>query len=131
MTWDERIRKELELVERRHGPLEVDEDLRWLVVKEFPLPRGWNREATWVVILAPPGYPTTPPDNFYTDPELRLANGASPSNTSGIQEHAGRRCLMFSYHVESGDWKPHADIESGHNLLTYLEGVAKRLSEAD
>jgi hypothetical protein len=131
MTRDERLRKELELVERLYGSLEVDERLQWLLVRQYPLPGGWNREVTWILILLPPGYPTTPPDNFYTDPELRLAAGAQPSNTSGIQQHAVRASLMFSYHVESGEWKPDADIEEGHNLLTYLEGVAKRLSEAD
>jgi hypothetical protein len=131
VTRDERVQRELELVEQRYGPLEIDEHLQWIVIPEYPLTGGWNRDTTWILILLPAGYPTTPPDNFYVDPELRLANGAQPSNTSGTQEHASRTCLLFSYHVESGEWQPEADLEQGHNLLTYLDGVAKRLSEAN
>ena len=131
MTRNERLRSELELVERRFGALELDEHLSWFVVRELPLIGGWNQADTWVLILLPPGYPTTPPDNFYTNPELRLASGAQPSNTSGVQHHAHRTCLMFSYHVESGQWKPDAGIHDGHNLLTYLDGVVKRLSKAN
>lgn len=127
----QRIREELALLEKRYGLLEHDDNLTWFVVPRFPLLAGWNATETRVMVLLPPGYPTTPPDNFYTDSELRLANGGSPGNTSNATPVGGDAWLMFSFHVlDDQQWKPHEDVTRGHNLLDYLDGVAGRLAEA-
>jgi hypothetical protein len=83
------------------------------------------------LILIPPGYPITPPDNFYTDNELRLSSGALPGNSNANTIQLERPWLQFSYHVESADWQPNSDLLQGHNLMTFLQGVAIRLSEAN
>ena len=126
----ERLQGELELVERELGELELGPNLDWFVVKRLPLGAGWNKATTQVLVLLPGGYPTTPPDNFYADADLRLAGGAVPGNTSQDQQAVGRTWLLFSYHVESGDWQPDPAPKHGHNLLTFLEGVIRRLREA-
>lgn len=126
----ERRKEEFELVEAEYGEIEVGPQLEWLVVKDWPLPAGWNKRKTAVLILIPPGYPVTPPDNFYTDNDLRLTGGKPPGNTSANQNHLNKQWLQFSYHVESGDWHAHTDLLQGHNLLTFLNGVGKRLEEA-
>lgn len=131
MTRDERIHAELELVVLTYGELEIDPALNWFVVKRFPLPQGWNSSQTSVLVLIPSGYPTTPPDNFYTDGELRLADGRPPGSTTANQHQADRIWLMFSYHVEPSDWSPSPRIVEGHNLLTFLAGVDGRLKEMD
>jgi hypothetical protein len=126
----ERRRKELELVEAQFGELERAPDLSWFVVARFPLPPGWSMNETPVLILFPPGYPETPPDNFYTDPDLRLASGHDPEGGSGMLDHAGRRWRQFSWHFEdTGEWRPDVEVEGGHNLLTFLLGVQQRLAE--
>jgi hypothetical protein len=127
----ERRKIELALVEAKYGELEVGPNHDWFVVKRWKLVPGWNKAETQVLVLLPPGYPTTPADNFHTDADLRLANGSQPGSASSTYSHNGRQWSQFSYHVESGDWKPHADPLLGHNLLTFLEGVGKRLSEAN
>lgn len=127
----ERVRRELELVERRFGEIEVDPNLDWFVVRSVPLGQGWSKAATAVLVLLPGGYPSTPPDNFYTDADLKLATGSCPGSTSPNQTAAGRTCLQFSYHVEASDWHPDPQPEHGHNLLTFLEGVTRRLDEAN
>jgi hypothetical protein len=55
-----------------------DEAGRWVIIHDFPLPRGYNYSSTDVLILLPPNYPQTPPDWFYVDYNLRLANGQRP-----------------------------------------------------
>jgi hypothetical protein len=127
----ERLHRELELVARKFGELEIGPNLDWFIVKRLPLGVGWSKNATQVVVTLPGGYPTTPPDNFHADPDLRLASGAAPGNTSPAQQAVGRTWLLFSYHVESGDWQPDPVPENGHNLLTFLEGIARRLREAN
>jgi hypothetical protein len=121
----DRIKRELALVRLAYGDLEVDVHLRWFVIRRWVLVPGWNKDSTRVLVLIPPGYAVTAPDNFYTDPDLALASGVKPGATSGPVEQAGRQWLQFSYHIEAGDWQP----ESGHDLLTFLVGVYLRLKE--
>jgi len=127
----ERRQKELELVEAQFGELERAPDLSWFVIRHFPVPAGWNKQETALLILLPPGYPETPPDNFHTDTDLTLADGGEPDRASGTLDHAGRRWRLFSWHFEdTNEWQPHAEVEQGHNLLTFLLGVQQRLAEA-
>jgi Prokaryotic E2 family E len=128
----ERRERELELVKAEYGDLEIGEKLDWVIIKKWLLSNGWNKTETQVLVLIPPGYPVTPPDNFYTDNDLRLLNGGMPGNSSVNASQLERLWLQFSHHVEPEDWKPHADVLQGHNLLTFLKiGVARRLSEAN
>lgn len=127
----ERLRREIALVEREFGEVELGPNLDWFIVRQVSLESGWTKKATQILILLPGGYPTTPPDNFYADPDLRLTSGSVPGNANPDQTAAGRSWLLFSYHVESPDWKPDPVPENGHNLLTFLHGVARRLREAN
>lgn len=126
----ERRKEELRLVEAKYGELEVDPNFEWFIIKRWGLGPGWNVTDTPVLVLFPPGYPVTPPDNFYTRNDLKLAVGGEPGNTSLNVNQAGRTWRQFSWHVEAGDWRPHAEILKGHNMLTFLEGVSQRLNEA-
>lgn len=125
----ERRKQELRLVEVRYGELEVSPRLDWFIVNHWNLPFGWSKSETQVLIQIPPGYPVTPPDNFFTEQDLRLEGGLQPGNSNPNAILVDRLWHLFSYHVEGGDWVPHADPLNGHNLLTFLQGVAKRLAE--
>jgi hypothetical protein len=125
----ERRMQEFALVEAAYGEMERSPSLDWFVIKHWPLPPGWNKRETAVLVLIPSGYPLTPPDNVYTDADLYLADGRIPGNADGVIHHNGHPWRQFSYHVEPGDWQPHADLLRGHNVLTFLEGVAQRLAE--
>lgn len=125
----DRREQEIRLVERVHGEVEVGPNLEWFVIPRWTLVPGWNRAETPILVRFPPGYAVTPPDNFHAAADLRLANGSQPGSTSTDQECGGRKWLMFSFHIESGDWQPHADIGKGHNMLTFLAGVERRLRE--
>jgi hypothetical protein len=127
-----RLQRELELVAQRYGELEVAEDVTWLVIKSLVLPAGWSAGVTRLLLMIPAGYPATPPDNFAIDGDIRLANGGEPGNLAGRITHAASEWLLFSWHVVDGTagWAPHAEIERGDNLLTFLLGVESRLAEA-
>lgn len=123
-------KRELDLVAAEHGELDHGSNIEWLILRRWQLPTGWNKKETRLLIIIPAGYPVTPPDNFYTDADLRLADGRQPGNTS-LAGHQGESWLQFSYHLESGDWRPQANLLDGDNLLTFLIGVAGRLAELD
>lgn len=126
----ERIRREIEMVQARFGAIEVDPNLASIIVTLWGLPPGWNKAQTRVLILIPPGYPTTPPDNFHTDPDLRLSNGNDPGNATGIISLVGTNWRQFSFHVDGDSWRPHADPMRGDNLLSFCDGIAERFREA-
>lgn len=125
----ERRLKEVDLLRQRYGDLEHGPNLEWIVFKAFNLPPGWNRARIRLLLILPPGYPMTPPDNFYVELGLRLSSGVGTANYSEPVSQLGQDWGQFSYHVDVGDWKASADILAGHNLLTFTIGVEKRLSE--
>lgn len=88
------------------------------------LPSGWNKTSTTVHFVLPVGYPVARPDTFWTDPDLRLANGGVPANTgTNQQEGVPADRLWFSWHPSA--WNANRDT-----IRTYLEIVRKRFSEA-
>lgn len=109
-----------------HGPR-----FEWILVRNVPLPPGWNTASIDVLVVLGPGFPSTPPDNFYVPAGLRLANGAVPSNFQpSAFNHDGKSWDMFSWHHESG-WAPSAAVESGSNLLSFMLEAERRLNEVN
>ena len=126
----ERRQQEIKLLREKYGELEVGSQLEWIVFKEIRLPEGWNRDATEVLVFVPPGYPVTPPDNFYVPTGFRLASNAMPQSYSDSKQHLGRQWGTFSVHIQKESWSPKPDILNGDNLMTYmLVVVEKRLKE--
>jgi hypothetical protein len=76
---------------------------RVLVVPNVPTGPGWSRATVTLRILVPTGFPNVGLDCFYTEADLRLANGAEPSN-SALQAVFGGQYRWFSWHVTN--WNP-------------------------
>lgn len=123
----ERRQEEFELLRARFGDVEWGPDLSWVLLKSFPLPVGWNRDATQLLIIVPPGYPTTPPDNFYVPEGLRLADGNTPNNYAEGQAVLGAQWGQFSFHSQV--WNPAGEPSDGDSLLTFLLAASRRLCE--
>jgi len=127
----ERRLKEIDLLRERYGSLQHGEDLEWIVFEGFGLLDCWNRQKTRLLVLVPPGYPVTPPDNFYVEEGLRTASGNMPANYTENQTHLGQQWGQFSFHAEKGHWRPSADVLDGDNLITFMIQVERRLEEAN
>lgn len=123
----ERRKEEAEILKRKYGSLEHGPNLDWIKFNEFRLPPGWNRAAIEVLVLIPPGYPTTPPDNFYVRNGLRLADGRVPTNYSESQSVLGGSWAVFSFHSQG--WNGSNDYREGDSLLGFVVGVERRLQE--
>lgn len=126
MTMERRL-QEIELLRKKYGAVDHGPNLDWVLFRAFPLPAGWNAQFTELLILIPPGYPTTPPDNFYVRNGLKLLGGALPGNYSENQNVLGNSWGQFSFHVQS--WNPSFDFEMGDSLRTFIVGVERRLAE--
>lgn len=86
------------------------------------LHEGWNMKQTTIWFHVPHGYPVAKPDCFWTDRNLRLANGMMPMNTGFNPMPDQSNELWFSWHAEK--WNPNKD-----NLLTYMHMIEARLRE--
>lgn len=124
----ERIMEEVKLLQKQYGGVEIEPNGKWISFKKFELPEGWNKEIIELLIIIPPGYPSTPPDNFFVPIGFRLKNGQQPSQYTEPHSHFGKEWGQFSYHID-GEWKPSKDILDGANLQTFMLKVLDRLKE--
>jgi hypothetical protein len=125
-----RLEQERELLLQAYPTAQLHIDALVVILPDYPLPPGWSHPRTDILFAIPANYPAGQPDNVCARPDLTLAGGAVPGNNQGLQTHAGRTWLQFSWHVDPGDWKPHADPSAGSTLADYLTGALTRFGEA-
>ena len=53
----------------------VDSGMTCVVMPQWPLPRGFDRDESDLLIRLSPGYPDVPPDMWWFSPPVHLANG--------------------------------------------------------
>lgn len=90
-----------------------------LIIRSYPLPYGYNKATTQLLLKIPLSYPNGKLDMFWTDPDLRLQESTGQASTS-LETLLGRQWLCFSWHPQK--WTPGSD-----NLFTFLEFVNRRL----
>jgi len=112
---------EISLLQLEGHEIDVHEDsgLFMLIMKAYPLPRGYNKATTKLLLKIPFSYPNGNFDMFWTDPDLRLQESNGQANTS-IETLLGVQWLRFSWHPQK--WCPGVD-----NIFTFLEFVNRRL----
>ncbi len=122
------VKCEIEMAKERYPSLDYGEQLNWVLIPDYPLPRSrYTKERTKILFMIPPGYPSTAPDDFFVDGDLRLREGGTPPGfNQGPNSSSGPAPVpgdwgWFSWHPSS--WRPGATIEGGDNLLTFLRGV--------
>lgn len=94
----------------------------YIVFENYPLPEGWNRKTTRLLVISDVSYPNSKLDMFWVDPDLRLCDGRQPQAGENIETHLNERWQRFSWHVKK--WNPAVD-----NLITYLDTVNVRLRQ--
>jgi hypothetical protein len=125
----QRVVEELERLKMRFPEIKSGDQLNWFLIPLFPLPEGRFEQAdTPLLVVIPPGYPNTGPDNFFVRQDLRLKGGGSAAAFNANNNSSSGPAPMpgdwgwFSWHPQA--WRPVASIEEGDNLETYLRGVS-------
>ncbi len=105
--------------------IELQEAEGWVcvIVHNHPVPPGYSKPYTDLLVKCPISYPDGRPDMFWTDEDLTLSGGRAPRSADTIEVVLGRRWRRFSYHPQN--WNPGVD-----NLRTYLEFVNTGLTKA-
>lgn len=93
------------------------------VFSGHPLPRGYNRCSSDLLLRLPLSYPNGKPDMFWLESDVLLANGSVPKSAEHIETYLDRKWRRFSWHMTH--WNPAQD-----DFRTYLEFVNSRLAKS-
>ncbi len=80
-----------------------------LIFPEWPLPTGYDRDASTLLLRLQPGYPDVPPDMWWFDPPVLRADGSGIPGTDLTEPHLGRSWQRWSRHFEPGQWQSGID----------------------
>lgn len=91
--------------------------VRWLIVRDRPVPSGYTAASAHVALLIPAGYADTEIDMAYFDPPLARADGGSIPALAA-QPLLGRSWQRWSRHrTPQNPWRPGIDDVAGHLLM--------------
>lgn len=123
----ERIELEMAILCNRFPNARLEN--RWVYVPTYALPSGWSAPVIDTAFYIRDGYPGTGPYGIYVPTGL-VFNNEKPNNFTDpapTQPPFGGSWAVFSW--ESEQWFAKSDPAAGHNLLTWVQGFAKRFAE--
>lgn len=88
----------------------------------YPLPSGWSKKETRLLLITDISYPNSKLDMFWVDQDLMLDGNRAPQAGEAIETYMGKQWRRFSWHVQK--WNPAID-----NLRSYLDTVDARLRQ--
>ncbi len=94
----------------------------FVVIEGYPLPAGWSKRETRLLLMTDVSYPNSKLDMFWVDPDLLLDGNRVPQAAEAIESHMNTGWRRFSWHVQK--WNPAID-----NIHTYLGTVDARLRQ--
>lgn len=93
-----------------------------IVFPNWPLPSGYAPASSDLLVRLQAGYPDVPPDMWWFDPGVRLADGRAIPATDARETHAGRTWQRWSRHLQPHQWKSGSD-----GLESYLALIRREL----
>ena len=87
----------------------VESGMVCVVMSQWPLPSGFDRDAADLLVRLRPGYPDVPPDMWWFSPPVHLGNGQALPATNAVGTYLGRRWQRWSRHFRNGQWQSGVD----------------------
>ncbi len=117
-------------LEGRGAPYSVSSEanMTCVVIQGFPLPCGYDRSSSDLLLRLAPGYPDVPPDMWWFDPPVRLNDGRSAPSADLMEHYLGRTWQRWSRHLPPGQWM--SGIDSLESFLALIRKELERCSEA-
>lgn len=115
-------RREFELLPKDHAYLDGlglkwetvnQSEGRWLLLKNYPLPTGYNQKACTLAIAIPENYPAAKLDMFYCSPHLSRTDNKPIEATQAEQSIDGVRFQRWSRHP-TAPWNADTDSIRTH-----------------
>lgn len=122
----EAILNEIEELRRSGLSVEIQDEgnIVKLTIIGFPLPEGYTKDETDLLLQLPISYPNGKPDMFWVEEDVVLENGNIPRKANKIELLLGKKWRRFSWHLSS-NWNPGRD-----DLNIYLSFVKSGLLKA-
>jgi len=100
-------------------------DMIDLIIPDYPVPDGYDRSRTDLLLHLPTSWPDGTPDMFLVSPSLKIAaTDAWPAAAASFPNIRGRQWQQWSRHFQAL-WRPGVD-----DLATYLAIVDQALADA-
>lgn len=107
----------------------IDAERRWLLIHDYPVPKGYTVSRTLLALEIPLTYPGAQIDMFYTRPPLALKTGRAIDRTQVSANIHGQPFNGWSRHRgELSKWNPATDNVSTH-LALVESALAKEVGE--
>ena len=102
-----------------------DASMICVVMPNFALPTGFDRNQATLLLRLSPGYPDVPPDMWWFDPAVRRADNVPIQAADVAETYLGRVWQRWSRHLSAGVWRSGVD-----GLRSYIALVQKELRAA-
>lgn len=102
----------------------VDGGVTCVIFPGWELPAGYDRPASDLLLRLMPGYPDVPPDMWWFDPGVSLADGRIVPATESVELHLGRQWQRWSRHFTAGQWQ--SGIDGLESFLALVRGEVTR-----
>ena len=114
-----------EFLRDRGVPHEVTAEggMTCVVFPEWPLPVGFTNPTVSLLVRLQPGYPDLPPDMWWFEPAVQLADGRPIQATEVVEPHLGRTWQRWSRHLSPEQWQSGVD-----GLESYLALIRHELA---
>lgn len=92
-------------------------DTRWLVIRNWPVPPGYNHSTVSAAVIVPPTYPDTQIDMVYFSPHLAVSTGKVVNNLTP-RTFDGLTWQQWSRHrTPQNPWRSGLDDVASHFVL--------------
>lgn len=104
--------------------LSVESNMTCIVLPNWRLPVGYDREASDLLLRLSAGYPDVAPDMWWFNPAVRLADGRVVQATEATEQHLGRTWQRWSRHFSAGLWQ--SGIDGLESFLALIRREVER-----
>ncbi len=95
-----------------------------VILPNFPLPPGFQRTESDLLLRLNSSYPDAAPDMWWFDPPVLRADGRVIPATQVIEPHLGRSWQRWSRHFVAGQWK--SGIDGLESFLALIKEELER-----
>jgi Prokaryotic E2 family E len=102
----------------------AEANMTCVVFPGYTLPPGYDRSRSDLLLRLSPGFPDVPPDMWWFNPQVRLADGRVVPATEVTEHHLGRPWQRWSRHFNAGQWR--SGIDSLESFLALIRRELER-----
>lgn len=95
-----------------------------LVLQSFPLPIGFDRTQSDLLLRFSAGYPDVPPDMWWFDPPVQRSDSQPIPATNVVEQYLGRSWQRWSRHFTAGQWR--SGVDGLENFLALIRRELER-----